>query len=165
MTEPDDADPRDLPRRLGPRPVTTPSMPHQQVSQNAPLGLQEDLLRRVAALPGVSVGPSRVSVPGARAFILDASLRRSDAAPPWLAGEFAHLHPAHDGSLHLGLPPDVARRVVQAGWGEAHPMASVAGLPGMVMVYGPRDEAELEVVWAILQAAYRHACGPIAGDA
>ncbi|MEK6975940.1 MAG: luciferase family protein [Candidatus Thermoplasmatota archaeon] len=140
-------------------------MPHQQVSQNAPRELQEELLRRGAALLGVSIRPSRVSVPGARAFLLDHRLQRSGATPDFLAGEFAHLHPPHDGSLHLGLAPEAARRVAEAGWAEPHPAATMAGMPGMVMVFGPRDAKELEIVWAILQAAYLHARGALAPKA
>jgi hypothetical protein len=34
------------------------------------------------------------------------------------------------------------------------------GVPTTVaMVYGPRDEQELEIVWRIVQASYEFACG------
>ena len=59
-------------RRAGPRPRTTPTNPHTQLEQNAPPHLQEKLFAIAQSLPGVVVGPSGVSVPGARAFHLPA---------------------------------------------------------------------------------------------
>jgi phospholipase/carboxylesterase len=130
-------------------------MPHTQLDQNAPPEMQEALFARAAALPGVVTGPSRVSVPGARAFILPAA--RGPAMP---GGEFAHLHPPRDGSLHMLLPLDLAREAIEAGWAEPHPIAALGGPPNLVMVYGPRDPPELEVVWSLVQAAHSFAVGP-----
>ena len=146
----------ELPRRAGERPHTSrPSperrTPHSQLSQNAPPELQEELFSRARDLPGVEVGPSLVSVPGARAFHLGEHVA---AGPPeaFQAGrEFAHIHPAEDGSLHLTLPRLLADEVVEKGWGEPHP---VSGTP---MVYGPRDADELEVVWGLVRASYEFA--------
>jgi phospholipase/carboxylesterase len=74
--------------------------------------------------------------------------------------EFAHLHPPYDGSLHMRLPFDCIEGVLTKGWGELHPSAPREFAPGKtVMVFGPRDEAELDVVWQILQASYAFAVG------
>jgi hypothetical protein len=148
----------ELQQRAGQRPETTrPAhdrpMPHQQLSQNAPVALQQDLVRRAAALPGVIVADSKVSVPGARAFHLDESRALGPAAAFQRDREFAHVHPPHDGSLHLTLPPDVYAHVLEAGWGEPHPIS------GTMMVFGPRDAHELEVVWSLLQTSYGWASG------
>ena len=149
-----------LPQREGELPRTNPTMPHQQVSQNAPLEMQEALFARCAALPGVVVGQSHVSVPGARAFHLQDP---GAAGPPeaFMVGtEFAHLHPAEDGSLHLVLPEESAREVIAKGWGEFHPLVWQGVMPPTnLMVFGPRNEAELEAVWQIVQAAYANARG------
>jgi phospholipase/carboxylesterase len=133
-------------------------MPHQQESDNAPSQLQEKLYDRVAALPGVIVGPSHVSVPGARAFHLDPDFA-SDRDEAFMVGtEFAHLHPTYDGSLHLVLPEPMALQVIERGWGEFHPLVAQGVMPPTnLMVFGPRDEAELEVVWSIVQASYANA--------
>ena len=49
------------------------------------------------------------------------------------------------------------------GLAEFHPLAGKHGLPrNIVMVYGPRDEDELEIVAALVRASYGGAC---AGDA
>lgn len=135
-------------------------MPHQQLDQIAPVDLQEELLERCGSLPGVTVGPSHVSVPGARAFHLDPDLA-GGAPEAFMRGtEFAHLHPAYDGSLHLALPTDVARGVITAGWGEHHPLVEQGVMPStQLMVYGPRDRDELEVVWAIVEQSYAFARG------
>ena len=157
----DDADQTgvELPARAGPAPRTTRPQPggrptpHTQLSQNAPPELQEILFERASALPGVTVGDSHVSVPGARAFHLDRSLARGPAEAFQARTEFAHLHPTPDGSLHMTLPPRLYEAVRARGWGEPHPVS------GTMMVFGPRDPGELEVVWRLLQASYGFATG------
>jgi phospholipase/carboxylesterase len=147
-----------LPKRAGAPPETSkpdPSLrtPHSQLSQNAPADMQEALLERALALEGVHQAESLVSVPGARAFVLAEALAGGPAEAFQRGREFAHLHPPRDGSLHMTLPPAVAEEVYGKGWGEPHP---VSGTP---MVYGPRDEEELEVIWRLVQASYRFARG------
>ncbi len=135
-------------------------MPHQQLDQNAPAELQEELFERCRALPGVVVGRSHVSVPGARAFHLDPDLAGGSPDAFMRGTEFAHLHPAYDGSLHLALPEDLARAVIGAGWGEHHPLVEQGVMPAtQLMVYGPRDREELEVVWGIVEQSYAFARG------
>jgi phospholipase/carboxylesterase len=145
-------------KRAGPRPSTTPTNPHTQLDQNAPPELQERLFALARGLPGVVVGRSLVSVPGARAFHLPGCARPTRAGF-MIEREFAHLHPARDGSLHMALPPAIVDRVIENGWAERHPLAGQYGLPtNIVMVYGPRDDAELEVVAALVRASHAHAC-------
>jgi phospholipase/carboxylesterase len=149
-----------LPARQGPRPEVSSQIPQEQRSDTAPLELQEIAFRRIAALPGVSSGQSMISVPGARGFLL---------APPRLgppeafivpsAGEFAHVHPGHDGSLHVALPLFLAADVVEKGWGVAHPLAGVRLTPGMVMLFGPRDADELETVVGVVTTSHAWASG------
>jgi phospholipase/carboxylesterase len=92
-------------------------------------------------------------VPGARAFVLDEASARGPAEAFQTGREFAHLHPPHDGSLHMTLPAEVAEVAYAAGWGEPHP---VRGTP---LIFGPRDESELEVVWGLLQSSHEYASG------
>jgi phospholipase/carboxylesterase len=70
------------------------------------------------------------------------------------AGEFAHVHPGYDGSLHLALPPGLATDVVAKGWGVAHPLAGVRLTPGMTMLFGPRDAGELETVVGVVTTSH-----------
>lgn len=74
-------------------------------------------------------------------------------------GCFAHLHPAHDGSLHVALPLPLAAEMIGKGWGVAHPLAGLRVTPGLVMVFGPRDDEELDVVAAIVATSHAWASG------
>jgi hypothetical protein len=149
-----------LPQRSGDRPKTGPEIPHQQLSQNAPLPLQEELWRRMTSLEGVHPGRSYVSLPETRALHLDPGLAGGPRDAFFAGTEFAHLHGASDGSLHLMLPVSVASNAIDKGWSELHPVARRgAAPPTLVMLYGPRDELELETVWQLVQTSYAFARG------
>ncbi|MBV8996066.1 MAG: phospholipase [Pseudonocardiales bacterium] len=150
-----------LPERCGEPPEVSVTTPQQQQSQNAPAELQEALFDRIVQLDGVATAPSAVSVPGARAFILGCGSARGPReafiVPDF--GEFAHLHPGYDGSLHLALPVSLAHDALAKGWAVAHPLAGLRLAPGMVMIFGPRDAAELDIVTAIVRASHAYAAG------
>ena len=148
-----------LPSRTGARPHVSWRIPQQQQTQNAPEDLQTELFDRVSALAGTSVAESRISVPGARAFLLSEHAGPDEAFLVPQVGEFAHLHPAYDGSLHLALPPDQAADLVAHGWGTPHMWAGTRLSPGFVMVFGPRDRDELEVVTGVVAASHAYASG------
>ncbi len=153
----------DLPLRDGPRPEVSPDIPQEQRSDTAPVELQDEVFRRIAALPGVRTRQSAISVPGARGFLLDPPrLGPLDAFIVPSAGEFAHVHPGYDGSLHLALPPALAADVVAKGWGVAHPLAGVRLTPGMTMLFGPRNAAELETVVGVVTTSHAWASGRLA---
>jgi phospholipase/carboxylesterase len=148
-----------LPEREGSRPQVSTKTPQEQLTQNSPPAMQEDLFARLSALPGVAAQPSAISVPGARAFALRNGAGPEDAFLVPQAGEFAHLHPSYDGSLHVALPPAMAADIVTKGWGVAHPLAGLRVTPGMVMLFGPRTEPELEVVSAVVAFSHTWAAG------
>lgn len=155
-----------LPARAGPRPRTTATNPHQQLDQQPSDPFWVDSVRRRAlALPGVVERPSLISVPGARALWLEEELA---GGPPqaFLVGlEFAHFHPAPDLSLHLMLPEPVLSTAVELGWAEPHPVARLGLIPAnAVMVYAPRDTAEMEVVAELVEASYSFARGQSGGS-
>ncbi len=150
-----------LPERSGSRPKTTPTNPHTQLDQNPDARIVQELARRVFALPGVEERPSAISVPGARALWLREEV---PAGPPeafMIGREFAHIHPMPDGSLHAALPPEIAEEAVRKGWAEQHPVARMGFIPqNVVMIYAPRDEAEVEIIAGLVAEAYRYAGGP-----
>lgn len=146
-----------LPKRRGPHPDVSWTIPQQQKTQNAPAVLQERLFEEIRSLPGVSVGPSRISVPGARGFTVSEGSTDARAFLVPQVAEFAHLHPAYDGSLHLVLPPELAADVSTKGWGRPHMWAGTRLSPGFMLVYGPRNEDELASVRAIVAASYAYA--------
>jgi phospholipase/carboxylesterase len=151
-----------LPVRAGARPQVSWAIPQQQESDNSPAEIQEQLFARIAGLPGVSTRQSAISVPGARGFMVQCEGGVPlDAFLVPRAGEFAHLHPGYDGSLHLALPPALAADAVAKGWAVAHPLAGIRLARGMVMVYGPRDAAELDIVAGVVEASHAYASGAL----
>ena len=152
-----------LSARAGDRPRTTPTNPHTQLDQQ-PTDLRwvDELAQRVFALPGVVEQPSGISVPGARALVLEPGEPTGPPEAFLIDREFAHLHPAPDHSLHAMLPRETVAEAVEAGWAEPHPVA-LRGLipPTAVMLYAPRDEAELDVIERLVRASHAFArpCG------
>ncbi|MDQ5858464.1 MAG: DUF5519 family protein [Acidobacteriota bacterium] len=65
-----------------------------------------------------------------------------------------------DGSLHVALPPAVASEAIARGWAEIHPVARMGLIPeNVVMIYGPRDADELDVVINLVRSALALAQG------
>ena len=155
----------ELAARPGTRPDVSWTIPQQQQTQNAPPALQERLFEEVRQLSGVEVGPSHISVPGARGFTLrEGSADEQAFLVPQFA-EFAHLHPSYDGSLHLVLPPELAADVSTKGWGRPHMWAGTRLSPGFMLVHGPRDEDELVTVRGIVAASHAYASGTLSSAA
>jgi hypothetical protein len=149
-----------LAKRPGRRPATRYALPHQQLDQTPPPEIYAALLERFIAIPGTTNGPSLISVPGARALFLCPGPCNEGA---FLRDrEFAHLHPPEDGSFHMILPRAECNAVLEAGWGELHPLAASGQFhPTALMIYAPRDEREIETVLAITLAARSFAMTPI----
>src|SRR5665213_1253924 len=68
--------------------------------------------------------------------------------------EPVHIHGVSDTSTHLCLPVERASVVCELGWGEAHPFGDFGT---EIMVYGPRDEEELEIVLSIIEESLNFA--------
>ena len=112
----------------------------------------------MGSLPHTELGASHISARSSVAVHLAAAYANGPAAAFIARTEFAHLHADGSGSLHMTLPEGTADEAIAKGWAERHP-AATAGLapPTLVMVYGPRDDAELEQVWALVQRSYTFA--------
>lgn len=149
----------DLAPRSDPRPATSEEGPHRQLDQQAPPELWGRLVAEVFALPHVREGHSQVSPASSRAVLfddLDAVADASTSLAPLPPLEPVHLHGVSDTSLHLCLPSERAREVCDLGWGEPH---EYADHDTEVMLYGPRTEAELAVVLALVRESLRFARG------
>ncbi len=84
-------------------------------------------------------------------------------------GEIGHIHP--DTSFHLYFNPADAKVVIEKGWGERHRLArtqpwyfgwkkNLFGIgPSYILLYGPRDQAELVVAKVLLYASARFMTG------
>lgn len=148
----------DLPLRTGDRPETTTRIPHVQIGAKPVPELSNALLEHVAQLPGVQLGETRLSMPGAVGFQLQPDLKL--AHPKAIVGgrEFAHLHP--NGSLHASLEPALAREAIAKGWAISHPWASRREeWAGFVMIYTPTDAAQLDVVVQLVKSSYAYVTG------
>jgi hypothetical protein len=146
-----------LPARHGPRPIVRGIAPHRQTNQRASvatfaklrsqinelaLGNPEFLIQKTSCLE--KHGPGLFA-------------KKAKAMTRHCSGEVCHAHPS-DGSLHLTLHPADAAVVMKAGWGERHPLGGGGWLQrfvpdGFIMVYAPRDDAEIEVVMDIIKAS------------
>ena len=146
-----------LPKREGPRPVTTGSVPHQQIGVEAVPKVNAELFRRAFALPGVENRPSAFSLPGARGMWITDDVRITRHDQIVSGREFAHIHP--DGSLHASLPVERAQEAVKAGWAEPQPIAERLGIPGLVMIYTPLTLTELETVLQLVVDSYNFVTG------
>lgn len=149
-----------LPRRVGTRPTTTDRTPHRQVDQQPtdPTVVDRLVERVTGRWPGVHEEASGISVPGARALVVDAGVPTGPPEAFVTGREFAHFHPAPDRSLHLALPPAAARHAVDAGWAEPHVAVATGQVPGtVVLVYAPRTAEEAEVALFLLDQSFRFA--------
>lgn len=150
----------DLPKRRGIRPETTPWAPHIQTSQTAPQVFTEALASRVFSLPEVEERPGRVADRASARFGFGTASQPGQRIRFLGLREIGHFHPWDD-SLPIALPPDLVEPAVQAGWAEVHPVARAGMAPGnMVMLFGPRDDSEADVLFGLIAAAVRRASGP-----
>ncbi|KAK7511397.1 hypothetical protein IWZ03DRAFT_396213 [Phyllosticta citriasiana] len=150
-----------LPLRRGPRPEVRGIAPHRQVLDK--MGASEgggiifdSMLARLRRMAGPEAGNGLVE--GTSCFEKHGTgLFSTRPLTPTCRGEVCHIH-ASDGSLHLTLYPGDAKVVIERGWGERHPLARGGWLTRFVpqhflMVYAPRDEAEMDVVERIVKAS------------
>lgn len=149
----------DLPVRPGPRPSTSTDTPHAQLDQQPAVSRTDAILdAALQSFAGVREAPSQISVPGARALLVDDQSARGPAEAFLIDGEFAHVHAGGDHSLHLTLPRELARQAHASGWAEPHLLVASGALPAtVVMIYAPRDDLESNVVSTLLHASYCYA--------
>lgn len=155
----------ELPVRAGTRPRTTSEIPHSQLDQQpADSRFVDDILTEAVTWPLVQEGPSRISVDGARALILDTD-GAAVATQALVGREFCHVHAQGDHSLHAVLPLHLATAAEQAGWAEPHFLVHTGQAPPtVVMLYAPRDEIERDVVLGLVRASYEFACTTTLSD-
>jgi len=147
----------ELGQRSGPPPTTSCQGPHRQLDQQATPELWGRLVAEVFKLPHTREGRSQVSPASSRAVLFDDLQDVPDpttSLAPTPPLEPAHLHGVTDTSTHLCLPLDRARQVCALGWGEPH---AHADHHTEVMIYGPRDTQELQIVLGLIQESLNHA--------
>jgi hypothetical protein len=150
-----------LPSRRGPRPTIAPwPIPHRQLDQfpGPEIRVALDSVFDDALRTHTDTVHSRLShfeKHNPAVTLCDPAAGHPDARLS--KGETAHIHP-HDGSMHMILSAADATSVLDAGWGERHPLAGMLPeLPSTyIYVYPPRDGAELAIVAQLLNAAIEH---------
>jgi hypothetical protein len=153
-----------IPDRPGPNPTATFEIPHQQLNQPAPIVVQEELITAVAALPNVLLWESPNFLPGAISWILGESLNTDEKGDLTAGSEFGHQHRNEVGSMHLNLPAAASQIVLEKGWAVLHPLSAVihgSRAVDYLLVYAPRDNEDLKIVWLIVQASYAFARGEL----
>ena len=149
--------------RQGPPPFTPDGIPHQQHNQNAPLDMQDALRTSMDVLPGVYVIDTQFSLAGSLGWRLEREFGTGpdEAFITIETLEFGHQHEPFDGSMHMLLPLEFSTLALEKGWGIIHPLSdSISGENSeYVMIYGPRDENELQTIWIVAQISYYYARG------
>jgi hypothetical protein len=144
-----------LPVRQGKRPHIQGIAPQRQQSEKS---TPEVYAKLVAELRSLTTDPKNCVIERTSCFEKHSSgLFASTPITRTCGGEICHAHPS-DGSLHLSLHPADARILIQAGWGERHPLAKGGWFRRFVprefvLVYAPRNETEVGAVMGIVAAA------------
>ncbi len=130
-----------IPMRAGTAPATVGPIPHRQESEKASPALVDKLIASINALDGVTVSTWGGYV--GRDFY-------GEGASRWNA----HVHhyddgDHQDGSMHIRMPQRISAEIEAAGWGVRHP-----AYPVMLLVFSPRNEAEIETITKLVQLSY-----------
>ncbi len=145
-------------RREGERPETTNTNPHEQLTQTPNLETHEYFKLKLFDFDKVQRRPSIISVPGSEALWLDEGQPCNCENGFMVGREFAHIHPAYDGSLHVALSEEDFKIVIDANWGEKHPLAGQGFIPATIaLVYAPRNIEEMDEVMKIVNASLTNA--------
>jgi hypothetical protein len=147
--------------RFGSRPRSSVSLPFRQLDQFPPENIHRRLVELTFEMPHVHARQSRVASTGCLALCI----HDGAAAGPLEAfidgHEFCHLHALPEGCIHAILPPSMVEVVVALGWAERHPLHRLGLMGSLVMIYAPRDEAELVVAVTIVEYARQFAMGAL----
>jgi len=157
-----------LPTRKGTKPLIRGIAPQRQQTQKSGQAVYACL---VAKIKGLARIPGNRLLERTSCFEKHSSgLFTSVPITRTCGGEICHAHPS-DGSMHMTLHPADANLLIEMGWGERHPLARGGWCRNFVprefmLVYAPRDEAEVEVVAKVIAAGIWWVSGvDVNGDA
>ncbi|OLN83719.1 hypothetical protein CCHL11_08706 [Colletotrichum chlorophyti] len=168
----------DLPPRKGERATLGGIVPHRQLTQHAPEKMREFIqnLYANAATQNPSILEQKRSLyerHNPALFVSSDLLKNppssSDPLPETARvarGEISHPHA--DLSIHIYLSPADAKIAIDRGWAERHRLSLPRSswfanryhvADSYLMIYGPRDEEEMEVLAVFLRNAVRFMTG------
>lgn len=149
--------------QVGPHPV-----PQRQLDQHASKDIQQNFLLAFNALALqnasiVQLAPSKYEGHTEAMWVHpDSTYHAYPNASGSISREISHVHATGDYSAHVVLSPTDTKKVINAGWGQLHPLAGVRLLKLLrggkmlpreyVMLYAPRDEEEIKVCMGIVGA-------------
>ncbi|KAK3215337.1 hypothetical protein GRF29_19g2929602 [Pseudopithomyces chartarum] len=95
------------------------------------------------------------------------SKRPMHAVAQQTRGEISHVHAGLDGSFHVVLHPADCKKVLERGWGQRHafsgsnlnPVLPVNIPVNYLLIYAPRNDAEVEIAITIIRAGIRYMTG------
>ncbi|KAI8936511.1 hypothetical protein NX059_006916 [Plenodomus lindquistii] len=156
-----------LPKRLGSQPKVQGIAPQRQQTQKSSGKIYARLVEKIK---GLAAETENQLVERTSCFEKHSSgLFTTVPITRTCGGEICHVHPS-DGSMHLTLHPADANLLMRKGWGERHPLARGGWCRRFVprefmLVYAPRDEAEVEIVARVIAAGVWWASGiDVTGD-
>jgi hypothetical protein len=144
-----------LPTRKGTRPLVRGIAPQRQQTQKSSAATYAQLVSRLGSLASE---PSHRLTERTSCFEKHSTgLFTSVPITRTCGGEICHAHPS-DGSMHLTLHPADTNLILENGWGERHPLARGGWCrrfvpKEFVLVYAPRDYAEVDTVMRIVAAS------------
>jgi hypothetical protein len=153
------ADPRSLPIRKGRRPLTVRGPLHVQCSDNSDHTVLRELVEEVAAWPGIEASPLPVGGGGLVSFRVNEGLASDDLSNFISGTEFARILFGAP-TIYLTFPLSCAHWAIVRGWAEPHFSGSFGLMPpGVMVVYTPRDENEMQVCLSLFLTSYNFAVG------
>ncbi len=142
-----------LDQRSGSAPEVPPRVPHQQLDQNSPDEILDELKAFLFSMDHVEQRSSRSSFPSALGAYIKSDVKMNSR----INREFTHIHmEPGPGSQHLVLREVDFQKVVDKGWGIKHPWSDRLSDDGLIlmMIYAPRNETDLENIKKIITAAW-----------
>ena len=146
-----------LPIRKGKRPVTIRGPLHVQCSDNHHDHLLRELVKEVAAWPGIDAIPSPTGSGELVSLRIEEDLASQVSSNFIIGQEFARVLFGAP-TIYLTLPLSCAHWAIVRGWAEPHYSGSFGLLPpGVMVVYAPRDENEKAVCRSLFLISYHSA--------
>jgi hypothetical protein len=146
-----------LPIRKGQRPITVRGPLHVQCGDNHDDGLLCKLVEEVVTWPGIEADPWPLGSGELVSLRIAEDLANIDSANFISGNEFARVLFGAP-TIYLTLPLSCAHWAIVRGWAEPHYSGSFALMPpGVMVVYIPRDESELEVCRSLFLISYHSA--------
>ena len=151
--------PETLPVRAGVAPSVHPGPPQHQQEQHPEHEQWRAMRALVEQWPSADKAPTLRGVSGTLGLFLPKHRAASGEHAFLIGREFAHHHP-DDGGLHMTLPQAWRDAAISKGWGVPHTWAGRPTVSALtVLVYAPRDAAEIDTVKHLLHVSERFAQG------